>query len=95
MDIQLFRTFLSVAKLSNITKAAEQLNFTQPAITAQIRMLEEHYGITLFERIGKKLYITEAGRELTTQAQMLLTDFYEFNTAMQNFSDFNAPINHF
>ncbi|WP_094605550.1 HTH-type transcriptional regulator GltR [Sporomusa silvacetica DSM 10669] len=92
MDIQLFRTFLSVAKLSNITKAAEQLNFTQPAITAQIRMLEEHYGITLFERIGKKLYITEAGRELTTHAEKLLTDFYDINTAMQNFSNFNAPI---
>jgi len=92
MDIQLFRTFLLVAKLRNITQAAEQLNFTQPAITAQIRMLEEQYGITLFERIGKKLYITEAGRELIIHAEKLLTDFNNLNTAMQSFSDFNPPI---
>lgn len=92
MDIQLYRTFLLVAELSNITQAAEQLNFTQPAITAQIRMLEEHYGITLFERIGKKLYITEAGRELSTHAEKLLSAYYDLNTAMQSFSDFNTPI---
>lgn len=92
MDIQLFRTFLLVAKLSNITQAAEQLNFTQPAVTAQIRMLEEHYGITLFERIGKKLYITEAGRELTIHAEKLLTDLSNIDTAMQSFSEVEAPI---
>ena len=56
MDIQLFRTFLLVAKLNNITQAAEQLNFTQPTVTAQIQTLEEHFGAALFERIGKKLY---------------------------------------
>ena len=72
MDIQLFQTFCLVAKLNNITQAAEQLNFTQPAVTAQIRMLEERYGITLFERIGKKLYITEAGRAMLSNAETLL-----------------------
>lgn len=92
MDIQLFRTFLLVAKLRNITQAAEQLNFTQPAVTGQIRMLEEQYGTTLFERIGKKLYITEAGRELVTHAEQLLTAFNGIHTAMQKFSDFNLSI---
>lgn len=92
MDIQLFRTFLLVAKLRNITQAAEQLNFTQPAVTAQIRMLEDQLGVNLFERIGKKLYITEAGRDLIRHAEKLLTDFSNLNTAMENFSDFNAPI---
>jgi len=92
MDIQLFRTFLLVAKLSNITQAAEQLNFTQPAVTAQIRTLEEHFGILLFERIGKKLYITEAGRELTMHTEKLLNTYHDMANAMQNFSDFNTPI---
>ncbi|EGO65668.1 LysR family transcriptional regulator [Acetonema longum] len=92
MDIQLFRTFLLVASLKNITQAAEQLNFTQPAVTAQIRMLEERYGTTLFERIGKKLYITEAGRELVTHAEKLLAAFKDIHTAMQKFSDFNLSI---
>jgi len=92
VDIQLFQTFLLVAKLSNITQAAEQLNFTQPAVTAQIRTLEDHYGVLLFERIGKKLYITEVGRELTIHAEKLLSAYYDINTAMQRFSDFNSPI---
>lgn len=92
MDIQLFRTFLLVAKLENITQAAEQLNFTQPAVTAQIRMLEEKYGVTLFERIGKKLYITDSGRELVTHAERLMSAFNDLHTALQHFSDFSSPI---
>jgi DNA-binding transcriptional LysR family regulator len=92
MDIQLFKTFRLVAKLNNITQAAEQLNFTQPAVTAQIRTLEEHYGVLLFERIGKKLYITEAGRKLTIETDKLLTVYHDMNIAMQCFSDFNNPI---
>ncbi|MEN6567291.1 MAG: LysR family transcriptional regulator [Veillonellales bacterium] len=92
MDIQLFQTFLLVAKLNNITQAAEQLNFTQPAVTAQIRTLEEHYGVLLFERIGRKLYITEAGRELVVQAEKLLTAYGDVNTVMQSFSELNTPI---
>lgn len=92
MDIQLFETFLVVAKLNNITQAAEQLNFTQPAVTAQIRALEEHYGALLFERIGKKLYITEAGREMIIQIEKLMTDYHDINAAMQRLSDINRPI---
>lgn len=92
MDIQLFQTFLLVAKLSNITHAAEQLNFTQPAVTAQIRALEEHYGVPLFERVGKKLHITEAGREMTIHIEKLLQAYHDINTAMQSFSDLDDPI---
>jgi DNA-binding transcriptional LysR family regulator len=92
MDIQLFQSFLLVAKLNNITQAAEQLNFTQPAVTAHIRTLEEHYGVSLFERIGRKLYITEAGRELTIHSERLLIAYHDINTAMQRLADLNNPI---
>jgi DNA-binding transcriptional LysR family regulator len=87
MDIQVFQSFLIVAKVSNITQAAEQLNFTQPAVTAQIRTLEEHYGVLLFERIGRKLYITDAGREMAKHIEKLLSAYNDINTAMQRFSD--------
>ncbi len=92
MDIQLFQSFLLVSKLSSITKAAEILNFTQPTVTAQIRTLEEHYGVYLFERIGRKLYITEAGRELAIHTEKLLAVYCDINTVMQRFSDVNSPI---
>ena len=87
MDIQLFRTFLLVAKLLNITRAAEQLNFTQPAVTAQIRTLEGHFGVPLFERVGKKLSLTYAGRELLIQAEKLLEAYSNMHAALQTLSD--------
>ncbi|GBG56945.1 LysR family transcriptional regulator [Sporomusaceae bacterium FL31] len=77
MDIQLLKTFSVVARLENITQAAELLNFTQPTVSAQIRTLEEHFGVQLFERIGKKLYITEAGKYLVEPAEKMLAIYSE------------------
>lgn len=54
-------------------------------------MLEEHCGFPL-ERIGKKLCITEAGRELTEHTEKLLAAYNAINIAMQRFSDLNSPI---
>lgn len=86
MDIRLLQTFLLVAKTGNITQAAEQLNFSQPTVTAQIRTLEEDFGVLLFERVGKKLYITEAGLRLTTYAEKLLLLYGEAKATVQEFA---------
>jgi len=86
MDIRLLQTFLLVAKIGNITQAAEQLNFSQPTITAQIRTLEEHFEVLLFERVGKKLYITEAGLRLTGYAEKLLLLYGEAKATVQEFA---------
>ncbi|XER12157.1 HTH-type transcriptional activator CmpR [Sporomusa aerivorans] len=77
MDIQFFQTFLIVAKLGNMTQAAEMLNFTQPTITGQIRTLEQHFGVKLFDRVGKKLYITDAGKKLINYSERLLSVYNE------------------
>lgn len=82
MDIQFFQTFLLVAKLGNMTQAAEQLNFSQPTITGQIRTLEQHFGVMLFDRVGKKLFITDAGRKLIDYAERLLTVYSEAQEAL-------------
>lgn len=86
MDLRLLKTFLSVAKTENITQAAEEMNFSQPAVTAQIKTLEEHFGVLLFERVGKKLYITEAGKCLISYAERLLSTHCEAQAALQEFS---------
>ena len=86
MDLRLLRTFLSVAKTENITQAAEEMKFSQPAITAQIKALEEHFGVLLFERVGKKLYITEAGKGLIGYAERLLIIHREAQATMQEHS---------
>ncbi|AIF53007.1 LysR family transcriptional regulator [Pelosinus sp. UFO1] len=86
MDLRLLQTFLSVAKLGNVTQAAEKLNFSQPTVTVQIRTLEEHFGVLLFERVGKKLYITEAGKRLIGYAEKLLLIHGEAQAVLQEFS---------
>lgn len=86
MDLRLLRTFLSVAKTENITQTAQEINFSQPTVTAQIKALEEHFGVLLFERVGKKLYITEAGKCLIGYAERLLIIHSETQAALQEFS---------
>jgi Transcriptional regulator len=86
MELRLLETFLLVAKLENITQAAEKLRFSQPTVTAQIKTLEENFGVLLFERVGKKLYITEAGRRLIDYAEKLLLLQGEAQAALQEFS---------
>ncbi len=64
MTLRQLTLFECVARHMSYTRAAEEQHLTQPAVSIQIKQLEEHVGIPLFEYIGKKLYLTDAGREL-------------------------------
>lgn len=83
MDLQLFETFLTVARIGTISHAAEQLNFTQPTVTAQIQTLERQLGVLLFERIGKKIYLTDAGRQLQCDAPQLLAHLADIEANLE------------
>ena len=50
MEIHQIRAFVTVARLGNVTRAAEALNLTQPAVTTQVKALEQSLGVSLFER---------------------------------------------
>lgn len=58
------QVFAKVAEHKSMTKAAEALGMSQPSVSIQMKKLEEHMGLELFEVIGKQLYLTEAGRSL-------------------------------
>ena len=58
------RVFEAVARHLSYTQAAQELHLSQPAVSMQVRQLEDHAGLPLFEQLGKKLYLTEAGREM-------------------------------
>ncbi len=58
------RVFQSVARNLSHTRAAEELHLSQPAVSMQMRQLEDEVGLPLFEKLGKALHLTEAGREL-------------------------------
>jgi DNA-binding transcriptional LysR family regulator len=58
------KVFQAVARRGSFTAAAGELHLTQPAVSMQIRQLETNIGLSLFEHLGKKIYLTEAGEEL-------------------------------
>ena len=68
MEIRTLRPLLRVAELRSFSRAAAQLGYSQAAVTIQIRQLEEELGVQLFERIGKKVRLTEEGRNLISRA---------------------------
>jgi DNA-binding transcriptional LysR family regulator len=72
MDYDQLASFLQVAKLSSFSRAAEILYRTQPAISAQVRLLEQECGEKLFDRSGKRVLLTQAGEILRRYAEKLL-----------------------
>lgn len=72
METRIAKTFIKVAELGNITKAAEQLGYSQGAVTSQIKQLEEDLGVLLFDRIGRGIQLTEAGRRFREYAVNLV-----------------------
>ncbi|MHB8621162.1 MAG: LysR family transcriptional regulator [Chloroflexota bacterium] len=73
MDINLhqLRIFNTVAGHLSYTRAAEQMHLSQSSVSLQVKQLEHHLGVELFEQIGKKVYLTEAGRVLDEYSQKL------------------------
>ena len=76
------KVFETAARLQSFSRAAETLHLSQPAVSAQIRELEGHAGLPLFERLGKRVYLTEAGRELLAHSRTILGQFDEADEAM-------------
>lgn len=71
MDLLYLHTFREVARWGSFTRAAEELGYAQPTVTAQMQKLEQSYGALLFERHGRKLRLTQAGEALLPYAQEL------------------------
>lgn len=73
MEIYQLRAFATAAQLGNITRTAEALHLTQPAISAQIKALEEELGVALFDRRAGRISLTRAGEALLPEAERVLT----------------------
>lgn len=72
MEINQLKAFVTVARLHNLTRAAEALSLTQPAVTAQIKALELSLGLPLFDRSAGKISLSKAGEQLLSTAEQLL-----------------------
>jgi DNA-binding transcriptional LysR family regulator len=64
LTLRQLRIFEAVARHLSYTRASEELHLTQPAVSMQIKQLEQAVGLPLFEQLGKRIYLTEAGREM-------------------------------
>jgi DNA-binding transcriptional LysR family regulator len=73
MDLDYLTTFLEIAKQGSFSRAGQKLFLSQPAVSAQIRQLEEEYGQKLFDRVGKSMKLTAAGEVLLGYAGRLIT----------------------
>ena len=72
MELSQLRTLICVAELGSLSKAGDRLRIAQPALSRQVRMLEEELGVALFTRHGRGMVLTERGREVLKQAGALV-----------------------
>jgi DNA-binding transcriptional LysR family regulator len=84
--------FISVAEYRNFSKAAETLNMTQPAISQNIKNLEEAYGVKLFERSSRSVHLTYPGEVLLTYAKKMLQLQKESLVATRDADLKNTPL---
>ena len=73
INLHQLATFQVVAKHSSYVRAAEELHFSQPAVSAQIHQLEESMGVKLFDKIGRRTRLTQAGEELYLYSQKIFS----------------------
>jgi DNA-binding transcriptional LysR family regulator len=107
MNLHQLRIFCEVAEASNFSAAAERLHLTQPAVTLQIKNLEDYYDLKFFERTGKKVFLTEEGKilfdfasqilNLSRQAEEVIADIKELSrgtvriATSYSFADYYLP----
>jgi Transcriptional regulator len=72
MELRQLNTFVTVTKLNNFTKAAAYLGYSQASVTSQIQLLEKELGVYLFDRIGKRIFLTPEGEKLLTYSKEIL-----------------------
>lgn len=76
------KVFETVARHLSFSRAAEELHLTQPAVSTQVRQLEQHVGLPLFEQLGKRIYLTPAGTEMLHYSRSIIQQFREAEAAM-------------
>ena len=83
LTLRQLSVFQAVAQHSSYTRAAEELHLSQPAVSMQIRQLEESAGLPLFEKLGKQIHLTEAGREFAHYSKNISQQLRELDEVVE------------
>jgi len=83
VTLRQLQAFTTVARRLSFTRAAEEMGLTQPAVSMQIKQLEAQIEQPLFEQMGKKLYLTEAGREMRQYARAILQQVDDMDVGLK------------
>ncbi len=89
MDINALKAFLAVAESASFSLAAEQLHLTQPAVSKRVASLEGELNTRLFDRISRRISLTEAGRQLLPRARQMI---YELEDIRRSISNLNGEV---
>ena len=73
------QVFLTITQTQSITKAAEELHLSQPAVSIQLRNFQEQFAIPLTEVVGRRLFVTDFGKEIAIAAERILSEVYAIN----------------
>ncbi|WP_260294747.1 LysR family transcriptional regulator [Sedimenticola hydrogenitrophicus] len=84
MDINALKAFLAVAESTSFSHAAEQLHLTQPAVSKRVASLESELNTRLFDRISRKISLTEAGRQLLPRARRMIYELEDIRRSIAN-----------
>ncbi|WP_396145836.1 LysR family transcriptional regulator [Flavobacterium sp.] len=79
------QVFLKITQTKSITKAAEELHLTQPAVSIQLKNFQDQFDIPLTEVLGRKLYVTDFGKEIALAAENIINEVYAINYKTQAF----------
>ena len=84
VTLRQLRVFEAVARHRSYTRASEELHLTQPAVSMQIKQLEDNLGISLFTQKGKRIFLTEAGREMHHCARAVERELHETEEILED-----------
>lgn len=87
MEIKQLEYFLAVCKELHFTRAAEKLNISQPSLSQQIRILEAEIGMPLFDRIGKKIRITDTGKHLLKHSRNIFLELEKIRNSVDDIKE--------
>jgi DNA-binding transcriptional LysR family regulator len=87
LTITQLETFSRLAEVGNFTRTAEELHLTQPAVTQQVKALAEHFGTPLFDMVGRRPVLTDAGTFLAQSSREVLSALVTLEREMREFAD--------